>query len=152
MNAICLRLTAFLILGLAAGSGFAGTLPERWVGSYSYQYVMGHRKGDLAPSWTFDLTINADGTCELIWEGFQMDDRISCSAVGSDRVVNIYFAKWSNDDTSDSSDRDTYEPGTRLMQLRQGPGGKLQTKWGALDGAHTLKDGVRFVHYSDQSH
>lgn len=147
MNATFVRLIAFLILGLTTGRGFAGVLPERWVGSYSYQYVMGHRKGELAPSWTFDLTIKADGSCELIWEGFQTDDRISCRASGSDRDVKIYFTKLLSDETSDSSGRKTYRAGTLLMQLRRGPGGKLETKWGALDDAHTLKDGPRFERY-----
>lgn len=148
MSTIFSRSAAFLLLGLIAVRGFAGVLPEQWVGAYSYQYVMGHRKGELAPAWIFDLTIRADGTCDLIWEGFQVDDHISCTASGSDRYANIYFDKSSSgDDTADTFGGNAYAPGALLMQLRRGSRGRLQTKWGALDDSHTLKDGVRFERY-----
>jgi len=61
------------------------------------------------------------------------------------QVVNAYTEY--REFTSDTSGRNAYAPGALLMQLRRGPRGRLQTRWGALDDSHTLKDGVRFERY-----
>lgn len=106
---------------------------------------MGHRPGEPAPAWVFDLSIKTDGSCELIWQGYQKDDDIACKAFGSDRDVKIYDSTFVSKDTSGLSGYQPYKPAEQLLELkRTGSDGRLWTKWGALNKGNVLKDGVRF--------
>lgn len=124
---------------------WAGTLPEQWVGSYSYQYVMGHAAGDPAPAWVFDLKVKADGSCELSWQGYQKDDDILCQASADSANLKIFFVNFYNGEASYPDDYRPYKSGEKLLELKMVDStGKIWTKWGVLNKGGVLKDGVRF--------
>lgn len=134
-----------LLLMTAAGVSRAGAVPDRWVGSYSYQYVMGHAAGQPAPAWVFNLMIKADGGCELTWQGYQKDDDILCKASGSEDALRIYYASFAGGDVFNSAGFQVYKPDEKLMELETIKGsGKIFTKWWALNKGGVLRNGVRF--------
>ena len=135
------------LLTAVAGSCYAEVVPTRWIGSYSYQYVMGHSVGEPAPAWDFSLTVREDGSCELTWQGYQKDDDILCKASGENGYLRIYYVSFADGTTSDPSGQQAYKPGAKLVQLKSIKNNSvLWTKWGALNKANVLKDGVRFEH------
>jgi len=134
-------------LTAVAGSCYADVVPTRWVGSYSYQYVMGHAAGEPAPAWDFSLTVKADGSCELTWQGYQKDDNIICKASGENSYLRIYYISFADGTTSDPLRQQAYESGAELVEFKSiKKQGALWTKWGALNKTNILKDGVRFTH------
>lgn len=140
-----LRVVVVFLLATCAGASRAEAVPDRWVGSYSYRYAMGHAVGQPAPAWVFDLTIRADGSCELTWQGYEKDEDILCKASGSEGDLEIYYASSVDGDISNSSQFPAYRLGEKLMELKLiGESGKIRTKWLALNKGGVLKDGVRF--------
>ncbi|WP_162877969.1 DUF5991 domain-containing protein [Trinickia diaoshuihuensis] len=88
---VSVRWIGIFLLVIASRWSHAEVLPEKWVGSYSYQHVMGHAVGEAAPAWAFNLTVTANGDCELTWQGYQKNDDILCKASGNTNGLTIYY-------------------------------------------------------------
>jgi hypothetical protein len=133
------------LLVVVVGAIYAATLPTKWIGSYSYQYVMGHSSGAPAPAWIFNLTVRPDGSCELTWQGYQKDDDIICKASGKSEDLEIYYVSFADGGATNPSGYEAYKQGEKLLELKATKsGGKIWTRWGALNKGDVLKDGFRF--------
>jgi hypothetical protein len=134
-----------LVLSGIGNTSYARALPSQWAGSYSYQYVMGHASDAPAPAWVFNLIVKSDASCELTWQGYQKDDDIICRASSQGDGLQINFVSFADGGTSDPSGSHSYTPGEKLIEIKPGNlGGRLWTKWWALNKDGVLKDGARF--------
>jgi hypothetical protein len=138
-----LRMIFFVIPVSIFSFSSYGAAPSNWTGEYTYQYVFGHSPGQPAPAWVFDLTIKADGTCELTWEGYQKDEDILCKVSGDEKKIGVYYVSFSDGSTTYPSGYSAYKPGSELFELSS-PQNQLITKWKSIGARNALKDGVRF--------
>lgn len=146
MDKTSLCKAAALVWFASTGSGYAGALPQQWIGNYSCQYVMGHAPGAPAPVWVFNLTVKEDESCELTWQGYQKDDDILCKVSGDSKGLKIHFISFADGRVVNSSGNQVYKSGEKLMELKPIVGDrKIWTKWWALNKVNVLRDGVRFA-------
>lgn len=108
---------------------------------------MGHAVGEAAPAWAFNLTVTANGDCELTWQGYQKNDDILCKASGNTNGLTIYYAGSADGGAGGPAAPLFYRRNEKLMRLEVIKGSaKNLTKWAALNKAGVLTDGVRFGH------
>lgn len=101
-----------------------------WQGGYEYQSSF--FDGTQSVITDIKLTIRSDGSCSLLWEGFQKDEGIVCKVDKPKekvRGINVEFLSYPDGKIENMYGVEVYSPGERLFSLLKKSDGTLITVW-----------------------
>jgi hypothetical protein len=134
-------------MGAACSSYAQGAVDVKsWQGSYEYSGSFFDGIQSVISDIT--LTIGADGSCSLLWEGFQRDENLVCAIVKSAQQadgVDVEFLSYPDGKLENAFGVAVYHPKERLFSLIKKGDGKLITVWSAkYQPPKTKKSGLFF--------
>lgn len=102
-----------------------------WEGEYRYQSQLGKTFGGSPIVIDMNLHINADDSCSLVINGYQISEKIICKAVSDPRGKQITFVSYDSGKIENEYGVQQYQVGEALFSLERSQG-RVLTIWQAL--------------------
>jgi len=129
---IQLLIAMFIVFSVFCAQA-ADTSISTWQGTYNFSGSGGREAGGIATFLEIKLALSSSGGCEIIREGYQVQDSMVCSVSKNKDGIDILFKSYPDGKTQNEYGVAVYKSGDRLFSLfPKGNGKTLITDWGKL--------------------